>query len=139
MTPVRAAHYYPRNDMRVVGEWLAAHREPADAVITDIPNLAEYYDDFDYFFLDAADSRYEVYVCQDGRSERWTNHPLLHGVQALKSVVASHRRVWASVYPDAQARLRMVARSEGWSVAPGFSTNRGSTEVLLITQVGDAQ
>jgi hypothetical protein len=133
MSPVRAAHYYPRNDMRSAGEWLAAHREPGDAVITDIPNLAQYYGDFDYFFLDGEDNRYEAYLCQDGRTDRWTDHPLLHTVQALEPVVMSRRRVWVSVYPDTERYLAKAARAEGWSVQHVWSTNRGNVDVLLIT------
>jgi len=79
MSAVLAAHYYPRNDMRGVGQWLATHVRPGEVVITGIPSLEQYYSGFDYFFLDEEDLRYEAYVCQDGKTERWTNHPVLYG------------------------------------------------------------
>jgi hypothetical protein len=136
MSADRAVHYYPRNDMRVIGEWLAAHVKPGDVVITGIPNLDEYYDRFDYFYLDAGDNRYEAYVCHDGRTERWTNHAVLYTEDSLTPIVASGRRVFVSVYSDTEARLRADARSRGWSVTRAWGTIRGNTDVLLI--VADA-
>jgi len=132
MSAVRAAHYYPRDDMRGVGQWLAIHVRPGDVVITGIPSLEQYYGGFDYFFLGEEDLRYEAYVCQDGKTERWTNHPVLYGERALKPIVASGRRVYASVYQDVEDRLRAVAQSEGWSVRSVRTAGYGQTDVLLI-------
>jgi hypothetical protein len=132
MSAVRAAHYYPRNDIRSVGQWLATHVRPGEVVITGIPSLEQYYGGFDYFFLGEEDLRYEAYVCQDGRTERWTNHPVLYGERALKPIVASGRRVYASLYPDDEDRLWAVAQSEGWSVRRVRTAGYGQTDVLLI-------
>jgi Dolichyl-phosphate-mannose-protein mannosyltransferase len=137
MSAVRAAHYYPRNDMRGVGQWLATHVRPGEVVITGIPSLEQYYGRFDYFFLGEEDLRYEAYVCQDGKTERWTNHPVLYGERALKPIVASGRRVYASVYPDVEDRLRAVAQSEGWSVRRVRTAGYGQTDVLLIAANAD--
>lgn len=132
MSAVRAAHYYPRDDMRSVGQWLAAHVRPGDVVITGIPSLEQYYGRFDYFFLDEDDQRYEAYVCRDGKTERWTDHPVLYGGRALQPILASGRRVYASVYPDVEDRLREAARSQGWSVTRVWAAAYGQTDVLLI-------
>jgi hypothetical protein len=132
MSAVLAAHYYPRNDMRAVGEWLAAHVAAGDVVITGIPNLDEYYDRFDYFYLDSEDSRYEAYVCRDGRTDRWTNHPLLFPEDQLKPIVGSGHRVFASVYPDTERHLRALALSEGWSIERVWKSNYGDNDLLLI-------
>jgi Dolichyl-phosphate-mannose-protein mannosyltransferase len=132
MSEVRAAHYYPRNDMRGVGQWLATHVRPGEVVITGIPSLEQYYGRFDYFFLGEEDLRYEAYVCQDGKTERWTNHPVLYGERALEPIVAAGRRVYVSVYPDVEDRLRAVAQSEGWSVRRVPAAGYGQTDVLLI-------
>jgi hypothetical protein len=132
MSALRAAHYYPRDDIRSVGQWLASHVRPGEVVITGIPSLEQYYDRFDYFFLGEEDQRYEAYVCQDGRTERWTNHPVLYGERALKPIVASGRRVYASVYPEVEDRLRAAARSEGWSVTRVWTAAYGQGDVLLI-------
>ena len=132
MSPVNAAHYYPRDDIRGVARWLAAHAQPNDVVIAGIASLGEYYRDFDYFFLDKEDSRYEAYVCRDGRTERWSNHPLLYTEEALNTVVASGRRVFASVYPDTEQRLIAAAQRHDWSVTRVWTTKYGNDDVLLI-------
>jgi hypothetical protein len=132
MSAVRAAHYYPRDDMRSVGQWLATHVRPGEVVITGIPSLEQYYGRFDYFYLGEEDQRYEAYVCQDGKTERWTNHPVLYGERALQPIVASGRRVYASVYSDVEDRLRAAARSEGWSVTRVWTAAYGQADVLLI-------
>jgi hypothetical protein len=132
MSAVLAAHYYPRGDIRSVGQWLAAHVRPDEVVITGIPSLEQYYGGFDYFFLDEEDQRYEAYVCQDGKTERWTDHPVLFGERALNPIVASGRRVYAILYTDAEERLWVVAQSEGWSVRRVRTAGYGPTDVLLI-------
>ncbi len=132
MSAIRADHYYPRNDMRSVAEWLAAAVRPGDAVISGIPTLAQYYPQFDYFFLDDSDERYETYVCPDNRTERWSNHPVLYNWDALKPVLASSRRVYATLYADAERRLARHAAAAGWSVTRAWRTERGHAEVLLI-------
>jgi hypothetical protein len=132
MSPVNAAHYYPRDDMRGLAQWLAANVRPGDIVITGIPSLDEYYDNFDYFFLDKQDNRYAAYVCRDGRTERWSNHPLLYKDDALGGVVASGRRVFASVYRDAETRLFAAAQRNDWSVTRVWTTTYGNEDVLLI-------
>jgi hypothetical protein len=132
MSRANAAHYYPRDDIRSLAQWFIAHVQPNDIVITGISSLDEYYDNFDYFFLDKEDSRYEAYVCRDGRTERWSNHPLLYGEEALGAQLASGRRVFASVYPDAQRRLVAAAQRHDWSVTRVFTTRYGNAGVLLI-------
>ena len=132
MTPVVAAHYYPRNDMRAAGDWFATHIQPGDAVITGIPSLAQYYPQFDYFFLAKEDNRYEDYVCPDGRSERWTNHPVLYTVDALSPIVASGRRTYVTVYEDTERSVLNAARSHGWRVTRVWATDHGNTDILLI-------
>jgi hypothetical protein len=139
MSAVLAAHYYPRNDMRSAGEWLAAHVAAGDVVITGIPNLDEYYDRFDYFYLDSEDRRYEAYVCRDGRTDRWTNHPLLFPEDRLKPIVGSGHRVFASVYADTERRLRALAEAQGWSIERVWQSNYGDNDLLLIAARGRAQ
>jgi hypothetical protein len=134
MSTSRAAHYYLHNDMRSVGEWLAAQVRPGDVVITGIPNLDQYYTGFDYFFLDEQDNRYDAYVCPDHRTERWTNHPLLTTEAALQPIVAAGHRVLAVLYPDAEERLRGAARMANWSVTRAWTTRYGDTDILLIDQ-----
>jgi hypothetical protein len=128
----RADHYYPRNDMRGVALWLAAHVASGDVVISGIPNLDQYDSRFDYFYLDEQDNRYDAYVCPDGRTDRWTKHPLIFKLDTLIAVVASGHPVYATVYPDVASRLERDARSLGWTVTPVYLAQDGKTAVLRI-------
>ena len=132
MSASRAAHYYPRNDMRSVGQWLAQHVRPGDVVITGIPSLDQYYSGFDYFFLEKGDGRYEAYVCPDERTERWTDHPVLYSVDALTPILAPGRRVYASVYQDSESELFSTARLRGWTVSRAWTSPYGNSSILLI-------
>jgi Dolichyl-phosphate-mannose-protein mannosyltransferase len=128
----RREHYYPRNDIRGAGLWLATQVRPGDAVITGIPSLDEYYAHIDYFFLDEGDARYEAYVCPDDRTERWTNLPVLYSRAALKPIVAANRRVFASVFVSAERWLYDYAAEAGWSVTRVWTADSGTAAVLLI-------
>jgi hypothetical protein len=132
MSAVRAAHYYPRNDVGGAAAWLSTHVRSSDVVIVGIPNLDPYFRRIDYFYIDGEDERYDAYVCQDGRRDRWTNHPLLHAEEDLMPILASGHRVLAMVYPDTEGHLRAAARSHGWSVSLAWRTNYDDTEILLI-------
>ncbi len=138
MSASLSAHYYPHNDMRSVGEWLAAHVLPGDVVITGIPNLDEYYHGYDYFFLDAEDNRFDAYLCRDGLTERWTNHPLLTTESALQPILESGHRVFAILYPEIAEQLRSAARAANWSVTRVWTTRYGDTEILLVNTPSSA-
>jgi hypothetical protein len=124
--------------MRAAADYLAAHVQPGDVVITGVANLDEYYRHIDYFFLDEADNRYETYVCQNGRTDRWTNHPVLYTAEALKPIVDSGHRVYASLYQADEQRLTSYAQSVGWTVARIWVGVYGRSDVLLIAAQPDA-
>ncbi len=110
-------------------EWLAAHVAAGDVVITGIPNLDEYYDRFDYFFLDSEDSRYEAYVCRDGRTDRWTNHPLLFPEDQIET----HRQLWASRLRQRLSGYRTAPACAGPSLKAGRSSVCGSRITAIMT------
>ncbi len=132
MSATRADHYYPRNDMRGVAQWLATEVRPGDVVITGIPNLDEYFPHIDYFFLDEKDTRYETYVCANGATERWTNHPVLYRLSALNPIVASGHRVFATLYRVDEERVKRYAATAGWSVTRAWTGAYAKSDVLLI-------
>lgn len=136
MSAVRAAHYYPRNDVRGAAAWLATHVRAGDVVIVGVPNLDPYFGRVDYFYIDGKDPRYDAYVCRDGRTERWTNHPLLHSEEDLMPLVESGRRVLVMVYPDTEEHLRAAARLHRWSVTSLWHTLYGDSDVLSIEASG---
>jgi len=125
-------HYYPRNDIRGVADWLAAHVKPGDIVITGIPSLDQYYHSIDYFYLDEQDNRYEAYVCPDGRTERWTNRPLLYTANALKPLVAAPHRIYATVFMGTEQRLEADAPAAGWSVARVWTAPSHTADIVVI-------
>jgi hypothetical protein len=132
LSAARADHYYPRNDMQGVGDWLAANVQRGDVVFSGIPNLDEYYGDFDFLYLEEDDTRYDAYVCANGRSERWTNHPILTKIDALRSVVESGHHVYASVYADVEPRLGRDAQSLDWSVKEVYTARDRKAHVVSI-------
>jgi Dolichyl-phosphate-mannose-protein mannosyltransferase len=132
MPPARAAHYTVRNDMRSIAQWLTAHVQPGDVVISGIPNLDQYYGGFDYLYLDDEDNRYEAYVCGNRRTERWTNHLILQHVDALKPVVDSGHHVYGSFYGDVEVRVLRDIKSQGWSVTKVYTALDGKTNVFRI-------
>jgi hypothetical protein len=127
-----AEHYYPRNDMRGVARWLAANVQPGDIVIAGIPSLDQYYGGFNYFYLAADDERYEDYICPDGRTDRWTGHPVLHGIDAVKPLVTAGRSIYATVYSDTEQQLRKEAARAGWRITRAWTAADGRTDVLRI-------
>jgi hypothetical protein len=141
MSAARVAHYYPHSDMRGAAQWLAAHARPGDVVITGIPTLDQYDHRIDYFYLDLSDNRYETYVCPDNRTERWSNLPVLYTGEALRPIVTSGQRVFATLYEPTEERVANYARKAGWSVTRVWSAEFGNADVVLITRnpVGAAQ
>jgi hypothetical protein len=129
----QSEHYYPRNDIRGVAQWLDANVRPGDVVIAGIPSLDQYYRHIDYFFLEADDPRYETYVCSDGHTERWTNLPVLYKVEALKPLIDGKHRVLANVYSAAERQLRDYAQANGWTLTRVWIAESGTANVLLIT------
>jgi hypothetical protein len=132
----QSEHYYPRNDIRGVAEWLDTNVRPGDVVIAGIPSLDQYYRHIDYFFLEVDDPRYETYVCRDGHTERWTNLPVLYTVEALKPLIEAKHRVLANVYSAAERKLRDYAQAAGWTVTRVWIADSGTANVLLITGAG---
>jgi hypothetical protein len=118
--------------MRGVAEWLAAHVEAGDVVISGIPNLDQYDRHFDYFYLDDQDNRYDAYVCADGRTDRWTNHRVIFKLETLSPAAVSGHHLYAAVYPDVGERLQQEARSLGWTVTRVYLAEDGKSAVLSI-------
>jgi hypothetical protein len=138
MRSARADHYYPLNDTRSVGAWLVSHVQPGDIVVNGIPNLDEYYSGVDYFYMDEEDNRSDAYICDDGRTERWTNHRLIYGVGGLQSVLRSGQRAYATVYADVEERLRQATASQEWTMIRVYTAMDGKTGVLSIMKKGAA-
>jgi len=133
MTPVRASHYYPRNDVRSIAAFLENHVAPDDLVVSGVPNLDPYAGRVDYFYFAEGDERYESYVCPDGRTERWSNHPVLYTDRALAPLLTPGRKVFVSLYRDQEQALIDGARLRNWSVKRVFESPYDGAHVLLIT------
>jgi hypothetical protein len=57
---------------------------------------------------------------------------VLYTVEALKPFVNSGHRVYASLYQDAEVRLRDYAPTAGWSVTRIWTSPYAHSAVLLI-------
>ncbi len=132
MPPHWAEHFYPRNDIGGAAQWLSAHVRPGDLVVSGVPSLDQYYAPIDYFFLDATDNRYEAYVCPDGRTERWTNRPVLYTAAALEPLLAAHHRIYLSLFGYAEKSLKAAAASAGWSFQRVWTASSRTASVVLI-------
>ncbi len=93
-------HYYPRNDIKGTASWLTEHVQSGDLVITSVPSLTAYYSPVDYFYLADNDPRYGIYVCGNGKNERWSNLALAYSSAGLASKVTPERRVFFVNYHD---------------------------------------
>lgn len=135
MSAARTDQYYVRNDIRGIAQWLRANVKPDDLVIDGIPNLDPYYHDFQYFYLGLDEDRYDAYICADGKTERWTGHPVLHGVQALKAVTLPGRSAYIVVYEEVEPQLRKAAASEGWIVTRAWTAADQHTDILRLEAI----
>jgi hypothetical protein len=90
-----AGHYHPRSDVRAAATWLQAHAVPGqDIVIDSFPGVDFYYRRSDFYFVAAADPRFEVWSCRHGTTQRWSNLPMIHSYDTLVAKAATGRRVW---------------------------------------------
>ena len=132
MPPSVGDHYYQRIDTRGAAHWLTANVHDGDLVINSIPNIDQYYHQTDFFFLDAADPRYETYVCRDGTEDRWTQRPLLYTMDALGAKRAPHRRQFVIIYSDQTPAILTEAKTHGWPVRRAWSSVDGGIDVLVL-------
>ena len=132
MSPSLADHYYQRNDPRGTAQWLTAHVQQNDIVITSVPNIDEYYRHVDYFFLDTDDPRYETYVCPDGARDRWTQRPFLYTMDAVGKTIVPGRRLFLITYPYQTPTALSEAKMRGWSAALAWSSVDAGINVLVF-------
>jgi hypothetical protein len=125
--------YYSRSDFRSVAQWLTAHVHNGDIVMSGIPNVDQYYPRTDFFFLDENDARYETYACSDGRTERWTNRPLLYSTEAMRPQVATGRRIFVILYPGWTETVLAEAQAHGWQHELAWSLPDGGVQILLLS------
>jgi hypothetical protein len=132
MSPSRVNHYYPRADYRLVGAWMRERWRPGDSVLLGTPVIDQYYHSADYFFLQDDDPRFEVYACSSGSHERWTDLPLVHGMDALAKKVAGGARLWLLMYPDQAEEVFSAGQRRGWNMAYEWTTAERSVAAVLI-------
>lgn len=133
MSPVLADHYYPRADYRLMGEWLRQHVQPGDFAMIGIPSVAAYYRGSSFFFLQASDPRYEDYACSNGTTERWTNLPLLHGIDALTPLATTGKRIVLLLYPEMASAMIAQAQQRHWQAQLVWNSPDGGASALMLT------
>lgn len=118
MPPAEAAHYQERSDVRSAAQWLAAHvHQGQDIVINSFPGVDFYYRQADFYYMEETDPRFESWSCRRGELERWSNLPLLHSIGALRSQLASGRRVWLVMESSRLPQLESAFGSGTWQLA----------------------
>jgi hypothetical protein len=98
----------------------------------DVLELGQYYADVDFVFLDEQDPTYAQFACNEGRSERWNNLPLLYTTDALAPYVATGQRIFMVLYDDQQIRLIGTAAARGWRVEVTRVGLPGTGTVLIL-------
>lgn len=89
----RASNVMRRTDSRSAARWLDEHaRGPDTLVINSYPGVDFYFDDFDFAYIDSENQRYWAYACNEGRTERWGNLPLISTVTDLESQIVKQPR-----------------------------------------------
>jgi hypothetical protein len=131
MSPLQAAHYYPRSDYRLAGIWLAHHAQPGDEVIIGIPSIDPYYR-ANFFFLQSDDERYDDYACRAGAVERWTNLPLLYGTDALAARVATGKRIFLVTYPEVAQAMLTEGQRRRWREALTWTSPDSGVAIAVI-------
>jgi 4-amino-4-deoxy-L-arabinose transferase-like glycosyltransferase len=117
MSPREAAHYQERSDTRSAARWLAAHVDRShDMVINSFPGVDFYYPHANFYYMEETDPRFESWSCRRGRFERWSNLPLLHSAAALRSELASGRRVWLVLESSRLAQLEASFPAGTWQL-----------------------
>jgi hypothetical protein len=132
MSPSRASHYYPRADYRLAGAWMRQQWRSGDKVLLGTPAIDHYYHRADFFFLQDDDPRFGVYACSSGSRERWTDLPLVHGMDALAVEVAAGTRLWLLMYPDQAEEVFGAGQRRGWKMAYEWATPERSVAAVLI-------
>jgi hypothetical protein len=125
--------YYSRSDFRRVAQWLNANVHDGDIVMSGIPNVDQYYARTDFFFLDENDPRHDTYACSDGRTERWTNRPLLYSIEAMRPQIATGRRIFVILYPDWAETVLAEAGARGWQHELAWSLPGGGVQILQLS------
>jgi hypothetical protein len=112
-----SGHYHPRSDTRSAAEWLQAHATPSeDLVVIAFPGVDFYYPKSDYYFVSAADPRFESWACSRGSVQRWSNLPMIHSYAALRAKVTTGRRMWLVLEPSGMQPLLAALPPQSWTL-----------------------
>jgi hypothetical protein len=82
-----------RADARSAATWIASNTRSEDTlVINGYPTVDFYYPNFDYSYIDVDNDRFVAYACDRGRTDRWSNLPLLSTPYALRRAIEGRDR-----------------------------------------------
>jgi hypothetical protein len=128
-------HYYHRYDFRSAAQFVNERLSEKDIVITTEVVTSRYLEKTDFVYLESRDNRHSNHVCQDGRTERWSNLPLLSSQAALQAVVKSHsdKTVWIVAEPGVGIRreiFEFIAEFPG--IEERYTTRDGKFMILSI-------
>jgi len=128
-------HYYRRYDFRSAAQYVNERLGDKDIVITTEVVTTQYLEKTDYVYLNSNDGRYPGQVCPDGKTERWSNLPLISSQAGLQAVVRSHsdNTVWLVAEPGGGIRGEtMEFISEFPGIVERYTTPDGKFMVFSI-------
>ena len=112
-SPALANHFYDRWDYRSVAAQLNANADSGDLVITTAyPVLPFYTKRVDTVYLDRTDSRIWIVSCRGGRTDLWSNLPLMSDPDALRSTIENATGIVWLVLPTERREFRKPIEAE---------------------------
>ena len=125
-----------RSDPRSAAQWLASNAgPPGTLVVNAYPGVDFYFADFDIAYIDVDNQRYWAYACNQGRTERWGNLPLVSTVDELRTRIATHPRT--VIVTDTPALGDLLPKLDGFSPVVAWTSVDGRISVVeMISSKG---
>lgn len=122
-----------RSDTRSAAMWLDAHaRTPGTFVVNGYPGVDFYFDGFDSAYIDSGHQRYWAYACNQGRTERWGNLPLISTKEDLEVRIAAHDRT--VIVADTPALEELLPRLDALGPQVAWVSSDGRIGIVEISR-----
>lgn len=120
-----------RSDTRSAAQWLHAHARLAGTfVVNGYPGVDFYFDGFDSAYIDSDHQRYWAYACNQGRTERWGNLPLISSPEDLEAQITAHARTF--IVADTPALGELLPRLDALGPQVAWVSSDGRISIVEI-------
>jgi hypothetical protein len=132
---LRSPNVMNRTDARSAAKWLAVHAGTPDTlVVNSYPGVDFYYAGFDIAYIDVENQRYWAYACNEGRTERWGNLPLVSTIEELRARIVAHPRTL--IVADTPALDDLMPRLDDFPTRVSWTSSDGRISVVEISASG---